>query len=93
MDDADFLWGKPGYSEVFDEDGGGVTCDRCGEDMLFDENNSDYACSCCGRRMSRAEFFYYIGAQLPGDECISCNELYPGCQWCPHGLVEEDDDF
>lgn len=76
------------YSDVFDEDGDSVICDCCGDLIKF--RNGKYVCSGCGQVLSRSEFFNYIGADIPGDECLTCDNLYPGCTQCPYGYEIED---
>jgi hypothetical protein len=39
--------------------------------------------------MDRAVFFRYIGATPPGPECLTCDNLYPGCMTCPYGYTNE----
>ena len=77
------------YDDVYTEDGDIVTCDFCGEEIKW--KNGEYVCLDCGQEMSRDVFFNYIGAEPPGDKCITCNELYPGCMYCPHGYIKEDE--
>lgn len=76
------------YADVYDEDGDSVICDFCGGRIKFE--NGEYVCPDCGQTMSRETFFNYIGADIPGDECLNCDSLYPGCTQCPHGYFEED---
>lgn len=76
------------YDCVYDEDGNEVCCDLCGGEMVW--KNGTYLCSECGQVMKRADFFNYIGAEPPGKECLTCDNLYPGCVICPYGYVEED---
>ena len=43
--------------------------------------------------MNRQEYFDYIGAEPPGEECYVCDNLYPGCIWCAYGYVKDEDEF
>ena len=76
------------YDEVYDEDGNSVFCDGCGGEIKW--KNGVYICPSCGKTMSREEFFNYIGAEPPGKECLTCDNLYPGCIICPYGYVDEE---
>ena len=74
------------YDDVYDEYGETVQCDNCGEDIYWKEGI--YVCPRCGRTMSRAAFFNYIGAIPLGPECLTCDNLYPGCATCPYGYID-----
>lgn len=75
------------YEDVYDEDGEIVVCDMCpGEIKWIDKT---YMCPDCERKMSRAEFFDYIGANPPGKECWTCDNLYPGCVVCLYGYCDD----
>lgn len=78
------------YYEAYDEEGETVCCD-CGRTIKYSDGK--YFCPTCDREYSRAEFFEMIGAEPPGPNCITCDNLYPGCDSCPYGYVEEDDYF
>jgi len=77
------------YDDVYDEDGNEVNCDYCHAEMKF--KGGQYVCLECGQVMSREVFFNYIGAEPPGSECVTCDNLYPGCIVCPHGYVVDED--
>ena len=78
------------YGErVYDEEGNGVECDWCGSDIIW--KNGNYYCFNCDEVWSREKFFNYIGAQLPGKECLTCDNLYPGCIVCQHGYVKDEE--
>ncbi|MEG1523847.1 MAG: hypothetical protein RR475_02345 [Clostridia bacterium] len=79
------------YEEVYDEDGDlvEVECNNCREHVRW--KDGQYVCPNCGSIMSRADFFNCIGAEPPGPECLTCDNLYPGCIVCPHGYVEDDE--
>lgn len=76
------------YEDIYDEDGYSVHCDVC--DSIMKWKDGLYVCPGCGQSMDRPEFFNYIGAEPPGEECISCENIYPGCVCCPHGYIDED---
>lgn len=76
------------YSEVYDTDGDTVTCDRCYDEIKWRERDGVYMCRSCGRSFSRKEFFDYIGVIPPGEACYDCDNLFPGCMWCPHGYIK-----
>ncbi|BDE86935.1 hypothetical protein CE91St42_13930 [Oscillospiraceae bacterium] len=76
------------YSEVYDLDEDLVMCDVCGDEIKWREKDGVYMCRRCGRTFSRREFFEYIGATPPGEECYDCDNLFPGCTWCPYGHLE-----
>lgn len=75
------------YDDVYDEDGGDVICPMC--DALIKYIDYKYTCPECGYILERKAFFEYIGAEPPGEECLTCRNLYPGCTICPHGYVED----
>lgn len=78
------------YSDVYDENEDYVLCDICGAEIKWRERDGVYICPACGRTFTRADFFDYIGAQPPGEECYTCQCLYPGCMYCPHGYTDSD---
>ena len=88
LESGDNYDGVPGYSDVFTEDGDEVFCDWCGIEIKW--KDGQYVCPNCGQEMTREIFFNYIGANPPGKECITCDELYPGCMECPHGYLTEE---
>lgn len=66
---------------VYDEEGNAIYCSRCGEEYGYDRRKNDYYCRGCGERMSREEFFQYIGANPPGADCLTyCRDDYPLCK-------------
>lgn len=77
------------YEDVWTEDGDVVNCDElyCNGEIRW--RDGQYICPECGQIMSRAVFFNHIGADPPGKECVTCNELYPGCISCPRGYVKD----
>lgn len=75
------------YEDVYDEDGFSVQCDMC--NSIIKWKDGLYICPDCGQTFSRPEFFNYIGAEPPGEECTSCDNIYPGCTVCPHGYVDD----
>lgn len=79
------------YSEVSDEQGLSVLCPSCDDQLYFNEAENIFVCLGCGYEMSRQDFLEYIGAEPPGEECKTCDSLYPGCMWCDHGYVDEDE--
>jgi len=80
----------PSYEEIYDENGeySLVQCDSCQETIRW--KNGDYICPNCGTVMNRSEFFNCIGAEPPGIECSTCNNLYPGCVICPYGYIKDN---
>ena len=79
--DARDAWINAGY----DENGEAAACDVCGDEIRFDENERCWVCPGCGQRISRPQWFQYIGAEhMPGPKCLSmCKENYPICKrWC-----------
>lgn len=70
------------YDDVYNEQGDAVLCDKCGHDIYW--KDSVYICPQCGQTMSRRVFFDYIGAVPPRPECLTCDNLYPGCVTCPY---------
>lgn len=88
----DFLFTN-NYEAVYDEEGGDVSCPN----VLCDDGeicwkDGEYVCPYCGTKMTRAEFFDWIGAEPPGPKCLTCDNLYPGCTYCPYGYDVGDDD-
>lgn len=75
------------YDDVYDEEGNFVYCDYCNSELKW--KDGIYVCPNCGQTMTRSEFFNYIGAEPPGPECITCDNLYPGCVICHYGYVED----
>ena len=71
------------YDDVYDEAGDAVYCDHCGTEIYW--KDGIYICPYCGKAMDRAVFFRYIGATPPGPECLTCDNLYPGCMNCLYG--------
>lgn len=76
------------YAIAYDEEGYEVTAVCCGVPIMWDDEN--YVCPECGRIFSREEFFNLIGANLPGNLCVTCDQLYP-CTSCHRGYEIEDD--
>ena len=76
---------------VYDEEGNWVECDECRTPLVWEDGQ--YYCPTCEEYWSRETFFDYIGAELPGDECLTCDNCYPGCIVCPYGYEDEDEDF
>ena len=71
----------PAAFSATDEDEDGVLCPACRDfELYMEEDGGHYFCPACGERITRAEFFDYIGAQLPGPVCLSCSQNYPGCK-------------
>lgn len=77
------------YENVYDEDGGLVYCEYCNSQIVW--KNGQYYCPKCERTISRADFINYIGANLPGPKCITCDNLYPGCIVCPYDYKLDND--
>ena len=77
------------YESVYDEDGDLVYCDYCNTQIVW--KDGQYYCPSCERIISRTEFINYIGANLPGPKCITCDNLYPGCVVCPHDYKLDND--
>lgn len=75
------------YEMVYDEDGYTINCDICGSEIKWKDGL--YVCPECGNIFHRADFFNYIGANLPGPKCIECDSIYPGCVVCPYDYIEE----
>ena len=75
------------YEDVYTESGDAVYCDCCGEEIRW--KDGIYICPHCGNAMSREVFFRYIGATPLGPECLTCDNLYPGCMTCPYGYVDK----
>lgn len=70
------------FNGAFDEDGDCVECDICQEGRLR-FRNGNWVCQDCGNVINRPEYFNYIGAEPPGEDCITCNNNYPLCKrWC-----------
>ena len=87
--EGQFLYDETSYDEVYTEDGDTVNCDMCQGEIKWKDGR--YECPRCKQVMSREVFFNHIGANPPGDECIACASLYPGCVFCPHGYVDDED--
>lgn len=81
------------FSEAYDEEGNSVCCPSCGDEMYFKDGTNTFVCLSCGYEMDRQEYFDYIGAEPPGEECKTCDSLYPGCIWCTYGYVKDEDEF
>lgn len=73
---------------VYDEEGRSVTCPVCGAEIVWENDN--YICWNCKTVMRRDEFFDYIGVEPAGPKCITCDTIYPGCNYCPHGYIDEE---
>lgn len=76
-------------NEVYTEEGDSIECSWCGGPIIYRDGN--YTCASCGKVIDRSEFFNWIGAEPPGPECKSCDNLYPGCIICPHGYVKDEE--
>ena len=82
------------YDEVYgerayDEEGNDVQCDWCGGDIIW--KDGQYYCFRCDEVWPRQKFFDYIGAQPPGKECVTCDNLYPGCMVCKYGYIKDEE--
>ena len=87
--DMELIEDDEDYDFVYDEEGNEVPCDLCDGRIAFE--NGKYVCPYCEQIFTRAEFFNYIGANPPGDKCLTCTELYPGCTYCPNGYPVKED--
>ena len=87
-ENGDYFCDPNKYCPVYDEEGYEVLTPCCHVPMKWDDEN--YICPECGETISREEFFAMIGAQLPGDKCYTCDQLYP-CTSCHLGYEIEDD--
>ena len=77
-------------TSAYDEEGNGVYCEHCDGELHF--KNGEYVCPDCDASMSRSDFFSYIGADLPGSNCYSCDTNYPLCKkQCPHYEIDPND--
>lgn len=78
---------------AYDEEGGQVHCDACGEELRWDSQNRSWRCVNCGYERTRIKYFDYIGANPPGPKCLAqCMENYPLCKrWCPWYKIDPDD--
>ena len=79
------------FEEAYDEEGDWVCCPNCGDQMYFKDSENIFACLACGYEMERQDFLDYIGADIPGEECKTCDSLYPGCMWCDYGYTKDDE--
>ena len=72
-----FPWMEPATEE---DESGFVQCSKCNGWIKFE--NNEYFCPYCGNeRMTRKEFFNYIGAHLYTDKCLNnCDFNYPLCR-------------
>ena len=86
-ENGDYFCDPDKYAPVYDEDGNEVLTPCCGVPMKWDDEN--YICPECGETISRYDFFSMIGAQLPGEMCYTCQELYP-CMSCYLGYEIEE---
>ncbi len=100
LDDDDEIIGKgfsneflSNYSEASDEQGLSVLCPLCDDQLHFNEAENIFVCLGCGYEMSRQDFLEYINADVPGEECLTCDSLYPGRTWCTYGYVKDEDEF
>lgn len=74
---------------AYDEDGDCASCDRCDGELRFEDGQ--WVCRECGNVIDRPSYFNYIGAEPPGDACITCGNNYPLCKrWCHIYNVEQD---
>ena len=90
--DADEEW----INGAYDEHGEQVQCDWCHENLSWNPETRIWYCRNCSRKISRAEWFNWIGAyRMPGPKCLSqCEENYPMCKsWCALYKIPEDDPF
>ncbi len=75
---------------AYDEEGNEVDCDICGMPLVI--KDGEYYCAECEEVWSRDKFFNYIGAELPGPECYTCDNDYPSCTMCPYDYVDEEEE-
>ncbi len=80
-------------NSAYDEYENAVMCERCFSEMKWEPVRKVWYCPECESEMDRSTYFAYIGAQPPGDICLSgCCENYPFCKkHCEHYLIDPDD--
>ena len=78
----------PSYDSVYDEEENEVLTECCGVPMKWLDDH--YVCPECGETIARQDFFEIIGANIPGDLCLTCDQLYP-CTSCHLGYEIEDE--
>ena len=78
---------------AYDEDGNAVFCDICGGEIKWRQAEGHWQCESCGQVMTRPVYLNYIGAELPGSECLTnCRENYPFCKkYCDRYLIDPMD--
>lgn len=78
---------------AYDETGDRSVCDICGQELKWNPIDQKYECPDCGQEMNRTVYFNHIGANPPGQICLTaCNENYPFCKkYCPHYSFDSDD--
>lgn len=91
FENGDFPYDHTVYSDVYTEEGETVRCLSCGAEIKWKDETYQYICPNCEEIMGRTDLFNHIGADPPGLECATCNNLYPGCISCPYGYVDDDD--
>lgn len=88
-----FNMGDEWVNGAYDENGDSGICDVCGQELKWNPIKQEYECPTCGQEMDRAAYFNHIGANPPGQICLTgCNENYPYCKkYCPHYEIDPDD--
>lgn len=86
-ENGDYICDPTIYDEVYDTEGYEVRSECCGVPIKWQDDH--YVCPECGQTIEREYFFNYIGAELPGELCLTCDQLYP-CTSCHRGYVIED---
>lgn len=78
---------------AYDEEGNEAVCDICTEPLRWGPVMGRWTCPGCGREMSRANYFNHIGAEPPGEDCLTaCQENYPFCKKiCERYSIPHDD--
>lgn len=68
---------------AYDEDGDAALCDICGSELKWNPIEENWYCPDCGQTMDRPAYLNHIGAEPPGDVCLTeCWENYPLCKQC-----------
>jgi len=50
------------YEEVYDEEGNGVCCEMCGDEMIY--RFGQFVCNGCGHVMTRSELEESVGGEI-----------------------------
>lgn len=78
---------------AYDEEGNDAVCDICANELKWNPQSARWCCSSCGQEIGRADYFNHIGANPPGEACVTdCDRNYPFCKkTCERFVISPDD--